>query len=245
MQAQLTTLRSSLIRHRLLMPMLCGVAILMLAAAAPAQDSDDDGVLPTVTPADQSSGGGGSSNGSSASASVSTTVGISAAMDDDLLDPEQASIALSIINGDTGVETEVDPSDATFVAATAGLTIEQGQDEVSIQGRGDLWMHENLSGLLRAPSEAIIGMFVLVIDDGTASLDALLDGDTQPLLVAGLGDLSSFSLNQFHAAVMNHAADLGGLSVTLVHVSVDLEYERHASAVRLSASGGPLEVLTR
>jgi hypothetical protein len=241
MQARLTTRRSSPTWRRLLMPALCVVSVLMLAAAAPAQDSDDDGVLPNQTAGDKPAGGSGANINSSAS----TTVSVTAAMDDDVLDPEQASLALSSVVGDTTLATEVDAADAVFVADTQGLTIQQDADEVSIQGLGDLWMHENLSGQFRAPTEMLFGMFVLVVDDGTSSLDDLLDGNTQPLYVAGMGNLSSFSLNVFYSAVMHHAAELDGFSVTLIHVSLDQELQRHASAVRLSSSGGPVEVLTR
>jgi len=243
MQASTTPNEPTLTLRRLFMPALCVVSVLMLAVAAPAQDSDDDGVLPTGTTGDQHLPGGGG-GGSSAGAAADTTVGITAAMDDDVLDPKQASIALSSLSGDTVVQTEVEPADAVFLAATTGMTIQHTPGEVALQGRGMLLLHPNLSPVLQPPTDAIVGAVVLVIGDGTASLDDLKNGLSQPLFVAVLGDLMPFDLSFFHAVVMHHADDLPGLSASLVVVSVDSQGTLHTSAVRLPTSGGPLEVVT-
>ncbi|MHC4845673.1 MAG: hypothetical protein ACYTCU_05885 [Planctomycetota bacterium] len=237
MQAHTTPAQPFLTWRRLLMPALCVVSVLMLAVAAPAQDSDDDGVLPTGTTGDQHSPAG-------AGSSADTSVGVTAAMDDDVLDPKQASIALSSLAGDTTLETEVEAADATFVAATGGMTIQQSPGVVELQGRGMLLLHGNLLPVLQPPTDAIVGALVLVIGDGTASLDDLKNGLSQPLMVAVLGGLMPFDLSYFQAVVMHHADDLAGLSVSLVVVSLDSQGALHTSAVRLAASGGPLEVVT-
>lgn len=240
----ITTYRFSPTWRRLLMPTLCVLSLLMLAATAPAQDTDDDGVLPTHTTGDQPVGsGGGGGSGSSSSSTVTTTVGITAAMDDDALDPEQASISLSSILGDTQLATEVDPEEATFVADTEGLTIQQMPNDVSIQGRGDLWLQANLAGTFRAPADSVVRMLVLILHDDTDSLDDVLSGDAQPQFIGILGSQSSFDLNFFQAVVLHHAADLPGISASLVYLSRDQGGDQHASAVRLSTSGGPIQVI--
>jgi len=245
MQALSRHTQSTLACRRLLMPVVCALSVLMLAVAVPAQDTDDDGVLPAGTTGDQHNpSGGGSGGGSSAGSAADLTVGITAAMDDDVLVPEQASLALSSLVGDTILQTEVDTADATFVAETSGMTIQQSATDVALQGRGMLLLHGNLKPVLQPPTDAVAGAVVLVIGDGTASLDDLKNGLSQPLFVAVLGGLGPFDVSYFHAVVMHHAADLPGLSVSLVVVSVDSQGALHTSAVRLASSGGPIEVVT-
>ncbi|MHC5209827.1 MAG: hypothetical protein ACYTG2_03820 [Planctomycetota bacterium] len=220
--------------------------ILFASGAATAQDTDDDGVLPFHDGSSStggSVGSGGSSSSSTSGASVGTTISIAGPLQDGLLDTRRPHVQLSTAAGGTDVAVGEDLEDATFTGEAEGLNVVAQDDAVRVQGPGTLTLPPGMAAAFYAAQNALARNVLLVLDDGTASLEDVLAGKTQPELVISLGDLLVVDLVVFQNMLAKHAEDLPGMHATLVFGSVDTALELHLSAVRGSTDGDPLEVL--
>lgn len=235
---------------RLVGAALAALALLLLASGtATAQDNDDDGVLPahggTATGTGGSTGSGGTSSGSGVHSTADTTILIAGHQEDDEVDPRLTHVELSTEAGGTDVVIDAGLQDATYTAGAGGLAVSTQPDAVRVQGAGELVLQGGLSAKAHAADVAVGRHVLLVLDDGSASLDDVLAGKTQPDLVVSMGDLLVADLVVFHRVLMNHAGVLPGVHATLVFGSVDFTGELHLTAIRGSTDGDPLEVASR
>ena len=212
-------------------------ALALAGAPARAQDGDDDGVLPK-----QGAGGGTSSNtDGSSSSSASGSLGLSGTPGADTLDPAKASLVFTADQGTLMVDTAAAPEAATFVASGSfDFTI--GDTSAEVQGHGQLLPQPGLTAQLLAAPDALGRVALLVVHDAQADLAALLSGAQAPGLVLSVGDLPVLDLAKAQNSVSHYEAQLPGLAVSVVFLSVDADGQVHASGARLDPAGGPIEI---
>ena len=208
---------------------------LLLSAAVLAGDNDPVGVLPATGTGDESQSAGEAS------------LGLSAVIADDQLDPGLGSIHVSVPFGPLHVNVDVPAESAVFVGLgdePVNLVVSKPQDPPSadLQGPGQLAAPSNLDEMLVAAPLALARVAVVVVDDGTATLEQLLSGQALPQMVLGLGDVTVLDLALLRAKVAQHAKALGSHRVSVVMVSLDLTGEVRFAAARVGATDEPTEI---
>ncbi len=214
-------------------------ALLLALAGAPAraQDGDDDGVLPV-----QNNGGSTDDTGGSSSSTAPGSLGLSGAAGSDTLDQAMAHLAFGAQQGLLLVDTEAAPEAATFVAS-GDFSFAIGDTTAEVQGDGQLVLQAGLTQQLVAAADSLARMALIVAHEAGADMAALLSGAQAPSLVLAVGDLPALDLAKAQAAVGRHEAQLPGLAVSVVFLSVDTAGQLHASAATLDPAGGPVGIL--
>lgn len=215
-------------RSRSHLDLLAAAALLaLLGAPVAAQDSDEDGTLPKNY--DQSAPG---------------TVTVAADdLGDEIMDPAEARLVASDLDGQTLVDLGADPADAMFVM-TGQTDVVADEQGVSLQGAGSVVPQTGFSLALEAAPEALGRLTLLVLHPADADLHTLLAGGVAPVAVVAMGDLASVDLVAFQNLVGAHAEALAGLDVSLVDVSLDTQGELRVSAAAVSPLGEPIEFIT-
>jgi hypothetical protein len=217
---------------------LAAAFVLALAAApARAQDGDDDGVLPK-----QNDGGSAGNTGGSSNDTAPGSLGLSGAPGSDVLDPARARLVFGAAQGPLMVDTQAAPGAATF-AASGSIDVSIGDSTAEVQGDGQLLLQPGLTQWLAAAPDALARVALIVVHEAGADVAALLSGAEAPSLVLAVGDLPALDLAKAQAAIGRHEAQLPGLAVSVVFLSVDTAGQVHASAVTLDPAGGPVGVL--
>jgi hypothetical protein len=231
-------------RLSVLTPLICGFLCLFLATGALASDPDDDWGLPTAPSEDDE-------DSSSADIQIGSEV-IEVA-------PESELGVLTVDRADhesTSFEQGADPSKADVVPVEAGapVRVKSLDDGLAMQGRLLLNLPYNGEGTLRAtirsPENAVEVRALLSVDH-LGSLDELLaDADPSgvPTGVSTLlpvGEVAVVNLNAFKKLVDSYGYVVGDGYVSVVVLSTDIAGHLHVSAARISAAGGPMEVLIR
>ncbi len=214
--------------------LLAASCLALLAAPAAAQDTDEDGTLPKTSDQSDPSQGLGTPG----------VVGI--ALDDlgdEVLDPAEARLVASDLDGTISVETGVEPADAMFVT-TGQLDLHATDAAVSLQGAGEVVLDPGIGVTLEAAPESLGRLTLLVVHAADADLHALLSGAVAPVALVPAGDLASVDLGAFQNLVTAHASGLAGLHVTVVDLSFDLQVHLHVAAVRFAPEGAPIEFVT-
>ncbi|MBM3984530.1 MAG: hypothetical protein FJ296_02375 [Planctomycetes bacterium] len=216
------------------------VAALVLAlvgAPAHGQDGDDDGVLPK-----QDNGASSGDTGGSSGSTAPGALGLSGTLGGELLDPAQARLVFTAAAGPLLVDTEAAPEAATFLAS-GQLDFAIDDSTAEVQGDGQLVLQAGLVQQLVAAPDSLARMALIVAHEAGADVAALLSGAQAPSLVLALGDLPVLDLAKAQAAVSRHEAQLPGLAVSVVLLSVDASGQLHASAATLDPAGGPVGIL--
>src|SRR5262249_26622675 len=131
------------------------------------------------------------------------------------------------------------------VAKPGTAVAEQSGSSLLLQGDGQLIAADGQPMKLERAQQAKATVALLVLDDGTASLDSLLAGKAPISPVGVVGDIASVNVQTFQALVDNHAEALGGQRVTLVFAAVDKHGKLHVAGLGATTDGAPLELVTR
>jgi|GEM_PF-5097429 len=214
----------------------CGILratsiLALLAVPVAAQDNDEDGTLPSSY--DQGN--------SSTEASTPGVVGVVAVdLGDDVLDPAEARLIATDLDGPTELDLDASPAEAMFVTSGT-LDLHADDAAVTLQGSGELVLQPGFGVLLEAAPQATGRVTLLVLHAADADLHALLAGAVAPVAMIAAGDVPSVDLGLLQELVVNHAGGLAGLHVTVVDLSLDLQGGLHLAAARLTTEADPIE----
>ena len=221
---------------------LTAACVLLLSTVILAGDTDDDGVLPA---APGTEGSGHQETGDQGQSAGSLTIlGLAANLADDVLDPQRGSVRLTAQAGQMDVDATVATDDAVFAgqgAEPVNLAFD-GVTTAELQGPGQLAAPSGLDETLVAAPLAFARVAVLVLDDGSGTLEDLLSGQVPPQLVVSLGNLPALDLGLLRDKVAQHAQALGSHRVSVVMVSVDLSGQVRFAGARVAATDGPTEI---
>jgi hypothetical protein len=221
------------------LPTAIAAALVLVLAGAPAhaQDGDDDGVLPK-----QNNGGSTGNTGGSSNNTAPGMLGLSGTAGSDVLEAARARLVFAAAVGPLMVDTEAAPEEATF-ASSGSISFAIDDTTAEVQGDGLLLLQAGLTQQLVAAPDALARVALIVAHEAGADVAALLSGAQAPSLVLAVGDLPALDLAKAQAAVGRHEAQLPGLAVSVVFLSVDASGQLHASAVTLDPAGGPVGIL--